>query len=72
MWSAFSYDKKGLYYIWPKETDAVRKERERVQKICLTNWNKARYAEDLATWELTKPIERLRVKANVPGRKLVF
>jgi hypothetical protein len=50
----------------------VRKERERVQKICLTNWNKARYAEDLATWELTKPIERLRVKANVPGRKLVF
>jgi transposase len=71
-WSAFSYNKKGPYYIWPKETDAVRKERERVQEICLTNWNKARYAEDLATWELTKPMERLRVKANVPGRKPVF
>jgi hypothetical protein len=28
-WSAFLYDKKGLYYIWPKESDAVRKERER-------------------------------------------
>jgi hypothetical protein len=25
-WSAFLYDKKGPYYIWPKETDAVWKE----------------------------------------------
>jgi hypothetical protein len=48
-WSAFLYDKKGPYYIWPKETDVVRKEQERVQEICLTNWNKARYAEDKAT-----------------------
>jgi hypothetical protein len=71
-WSAFLYNKKGPYYIWPKETDSVRKEREKQQEICLTNWNKARYAKDLASWELTKPMSRLRVRNNVPGRKSVF
>jgi hypothetical protein len=58
--------------MWPKESDAVRKERERQQTIVLTNWNKARYAEDKASWELTKPIERLRVRPNVPGPKPKF
>ena len=71
-WSAFSYDKKGPYYMWPKESDAVRKDRERQQTIILTNWNNARYAEDKASWELTKPMERLRVRSNVPGPKPKF
>jgi hypothetical protein len=71
-WSAFSYDKKGPYYIWPKETDADRKARETQQTIILTYWNNACYAEDKASWELTKPMSRLWVKANVPGRKPVF
>jgi uncharacterized protein YigE (DUF2233 family) len=71
-WSAFSYDKKGPYYIWPKESDAVRKERERQQTIVLTNWNNARYAEDKASWELTKPMERMRLRLNMPGPKPKF
>ena len=71
-WSAFSYNKKGPYYIWPKESDAIRKERERQQTIVLTNQNNARYTEDKASWELTKPMSRLRVKGNVPKRKPAF
>jgi hypothetical protein len=71
-WSAFSYDKKGLYYIWPKESDAVRKERERQQTIVLTNWNNARYYEDKALWELTKPMERMQLRSNKPGPKPKF
>jgi len=71
-WSAFSYDKKGPYYIWPKETDAERKEREKQAKIVVANWNAARYADDLAEWELNKPMSRLRVRVNVPGPKPAF
>jgi hypothetical protein len=71
-WSAFLYDKKGPYYIWPKESDAVRKERERQQIIVLTNWNNTQYAKDKASWELTKPMKRLRVWLNVPGPKSKF
>ena len=71
-WSAFSYDKKGPYYIWPKESDAVRKERERQQTIVLTNWNNARYAEDKALWQLTKPMERMQLRSNKPGPKPQF
>ena len=71
-WSAFSYDKKGPYYMWPKESDAVRKERERQQTIVLTNWNKARYAEDKASWELTKPMKRIQLQGNKPGPKPKF
>jgi len=40
--------------------------------IVLTNWNNARYAEDKASWELTKPIERLRVRSNISGPKPKF
>jgi hypothetical protein len=71
-WSAFSWDKKGPYYIWPKETDAVKKAREKQSKIVVANWNKARYADDLTDWELNRPISRLRVRGNVPGTKPSF
>jgi hypothetical protein len=71
-WSSFSYNKKGPYYIWPKETDIKKKQREKQAKIVVANWNAARYANDLEEWELSKPMSRLRVRANYPGPKPAF
>jgi hypothetical protein len=45
-WSAFSYDKKGPYHIWDKETA----EEKRLCKITLANWNAARRESNVVNY----------------------
>jgi transposase len=67
-WSAFSYDKKGPYYIWPVSTPAETKE----MKDDLAARNAARYESDKLDWEMANGIRRLRVDRNMPGTKPQF
>ena len=46
-WSAFSYDKKGPYHIWEKET----KEEKAAYKADIDARNRARYEMDKRKWE---------------------
>ena len=71
-WSAFSYNKKGPYYIWPTDTDAQKRDREVEARKGIAERNAARYKSDKAIWEAATPISRLRIGANYPGRKPVF
>ena len=64
-WSAFSYDKKGPYYIWPNSTPVETKE----MKDDLVARNAARYESDKLDWQMANRIRRLRVDRNMPGTK---
>ena len=63
-WGCFSYDKKGLYYIWKAET---AKEKEECAET-LRKANEALEPEAKKAWELETGIRRLGLR-NLPGKK---
>jgi len=63
-WGAFSYDKKGPCYVWPKETAKEKKENDKA----LEALNKELEPVIRAEWELNKPMERLGLRTK-RGRK---
>ena len=60
-WSCFSYDKKGLFWIWQKET----KEEKAACKADLEARNAARYEEDKAQQE-AEQAEKRRTRGRKP------
>lgn len=63
-WGAFSYDKKGPYYCWRKETAAEKK--KALKEI--EEMNKELEPELRAQWELLTSMNRLGLRSK-PGRK---
>ena len=59
-WSCFSWDSKGPYYIWEKETAKERKAMEADLKAR----NAARYEADKARWELEYALKRIYITKN--------
>jgi transposase len=59
-WSCFTYDNKGPYHIWEKETQA---EKEACKKD-LEARNTKRYEQDKALWELERAVEIIAIIAG--------
>jgi transposase len=67
-WSCFTYEKKGPFHIWEKETAAEKK----LCKKELDSWNAARIDSDRQLWELTTGgVARMGLR-NRPGKKPAF
>jgi hypothetical protein len=62
-WSCFSWDAKGPYHIWEKETAKERKEMEADLKAR----NAERYEADKLKWELENAMHRIHITRNQPG-----
>ena len=67
-WSCFSWDTKGLYHIWEKETAADKKAMEADLKAR----NTARYETDKAKWELEYAMRRIHITRNQSGPRAQF
>ena len=63
-WGCFTYDRKGLCYIWEPETAAEKKEYTRNLEIL----NARLEPEKKAEWELTTGIRRMGLR-NLGGQK---
>merc|ERR1712000_494996 len=64
-WGCFSYDKKGPCHCWQQETIAEKRASEKAIEAL----NEQLEPQMRAEWELVTPFKRLRVQANVPGKK---
>jgi hypothetical protein len=67
-WSCFTWDIKGPYHIWEKETVAERKAIE----VDLKARNAERYESDKAKWELEYAMQRIHITRNQPGPRATF
>jgi transposase len=67
-WSCFTWDIKGPYHIWEKETVAERKAIE----VDLKARNAERYESDKAKWELEYAMQRIHITRNQPGPRVTF
>ena len=66
-WSAFSYNKKGPYYIWKDESAKEKK----AAKADLKARNALTEAAHKEVWELETGMRRMGLK-NKPGKKPVW
>jgi hypothetical protein len=64
-WSAFSWDHKGPYHIWAKETTAQKKAAQKE----IDEYNGAHEMSARIEWELETAMRRLNVNRNPSGRK---
>ena len=64
-WSCFSWDLKGPYHIWEKETAAQKDEANDVLEAI----NKELEPLKRAEWLISKGLDRTHLDHNVPGRK---
>jgi len=69
-WSCFTYDRKGPYYIWPKETKAMKQKCEKDLK----DWNAEIFERDYEEWKTALPIAHLSLdrQGKRKGRKPQF
>jgi hypothetical protein len=59
-WSYFSWDYKGPYHIWEKETVTKRK----AMQVDLEHLNNARFELDKSKWELEYTMTRIHITRN--------
>ena len=64
-WGCFSYDKKGLMYIWILETTQEKEAAAKELEII----NALREPTLKAEWELRTGIRRINLQCQVPGKK---
>lgn len=62
-WSCFSWDHKGPYHIWEKETAAERK----AMQADLKRLNDTRFELDKSKWELEYAMSRIYITRNQSG-----
>jgi transposase len=67
-WSCFSWDHKGPYHIWEKETVAERK----AMQADLERLNDARFELDKSKWELEYAMTRIHITRNQSGPRAQF
>jgi hypothetical protein len=64
-WGAFSWDYKGPFHIWAKETAAQKKAAQKE----INDYNGAHEMNARIEWELRTAMRRLNINRNPPGRK---